>query len=141
LEKDEVLNLSRLEEIHSKGFNISAPREIPVDGKVIPETDYSKIKVGIKHLEDATVNLGSYKKLNPNMTKETIQRAIATGNVDFMREVSDFYFKISGIYSRLCKHLSNFYRYDWRIVPYPMSDKISPDKVMDGFNKTSYALN
>ena len=118
---------------------MSTPRSIPVEGQVIPETDYAKIKVGLKALEDATINLGSYKKLNPNMTKDTIQRAIASGNVDFMREVSDFYFKISGIYARLCKHLSNFYRYDWIITPYA-ADKVAPDKVIEGFNKTSYTL-
>lgn len=120
---------------------MSTPREIPVkDGNIIPETDYSKIKVGIKSLEDATINLGTYKKINPNMTKESIQRAIASNNIDFMREVSDFYFKMSGIYARLCKHVSNFYRYDWTITPYTTSDKISPDKVIEGFNRTSYAL-
>lgn len=119
---------------------MSTPREISVEGNVIPNTDYSKIKVGIKQLEDAVINLGSYKKLNPSMSKDAIQRAIASGNVEFMREVSDFYFKISGIYSRLCKHLSNFYRYDWVVTPYIVSDKIGSDKVLDGFNKASYSL-
>ena len=87
-------------------------RSIPTKENTIPTIDYSKMKVGIKQLDDAIINLGAYKKLNPNMTKENIQRAIARGDVEFMREASDFYFKISGIYARLCKHLSNFYRYD-----------------------------
>jgi len=50
-----------------------------------------------------------------------------------MREASNFYFKISGIYSRLCKHLANFYRYDWFITPYVKN--ATPEKVIDGFNK------
>ena len=102
--------------------------------------DYAKIKVGIKHLDDAIINLGAYRKINPNMTKENIQRAIARGDIEFMREASDFYFKISGIYSRLCKHLANLYRYDWFITPYIPSDKVSPDKIIDGFNKSNQYL-
>jgi hypothetical protein len=62
----------RLKEIHSKGFDMSTPRSIPTEGNVIPDMDYSKIKIGIKHLDDAIINLGAYRKLNPNMTKENI---------------------------------------------------------------------
>ena len=119
---------------------MSAPRRIPESDKVLPEMDYSRLKVGIKALDDAVINLGSYKKLNPNMTKENIQRAIANGEIEKMREASEFYFKVSGIYSRLCKHLANLYRYDWMITPFRGSDKIAPDKIIDGFNKSSYYL-
>lgn len=119
---------------------MSTPRSIPTEGNVIPNIDYSKIKIGIKSLDDAIVNLGAYRKLNPNMTKENIQRAISRGDIEFMREASDFYFKISGIYSRLCKHLANFYRYDWFITPFTQSDKVTPEKIIEGFNKTSQYL-
>ena len=76
--------------------------------------------------------------LNPNMTKENIQRAIARGDVEFMREASDFYFKISGIYSRLCKHLANFYRYDWLITPFMKNNKASKnsEQVIGAFDTT-----
>jgi hypothetical protein len=57
-----------------------------------------------------------------------------------MREASDFYFKISGIYSRLCKHLANFYRYDWFITPFTPSNKVTPDKIIEGFDKTNQYL-
>ena len=120
---------------------MSTPRSTPVIGNRIPEVDYAKMKIGIKALDDAVINLGSYKKLNPNMTKENIQRAIATGNIEQMREASEFYFKISGIYSRLCKHLANFYRYDWTVTPFSPTGKVAPDKILDGFNKISYELN
>lgn len=121
---------------------MSAPRSIleKENGNIIPNIDYSKIKIGIKSLDDAVVNLGSYRKINPNMTKENIQRAISTGNIQMMRDASEFYFKISGIYARLCKHLANFYRYDWFITPFAMSDKVTPEKIIDGFNKSSYYL-
>jgi hypothetical protein len=51
---------------------MSAPRRVPVDGNVIPDVDYSKIKIGIRSLDDAIVTLGDYKKINPKMTKENI---------------------------------------------------------------------
>lgn len=119
---------------------MSTPRSIPMEGNTIPEVDFSRVKVGIKHLDDAIINLGAYRKINPRMTKENIQRAIAQYDVEFMREASDFYFKISGIYSRLCKHLANFYRYDWFITPFTPSNKITPDKIVEGFNKSNQYL-
>ena len=68
-----MLNLSnRIEEIHTKGFDLSTPRSIPQEGAIVPSTDYSKIKVGIKQLEDAILNMAHFKKLNPNMTKENV---------------------------------------------------------------------
>jgi hypothetical protein len=68
-----VLSLSnRIEEIHNKGFDMSTPRSIPQSGNIVPDMDYSKIKIGIRALDDAVVNLGDYRKLNPNMTKDNI---------------------------------------------------------------------
>ena len=108
--------------------------------RMTPEIDYSKIKIGIKSLDDAVINLGAYKKLNPMMTKENIQQAISRGDIEFMRAASDFYFRISGIYQRLCKHIAGFYRYDWVLTPFVISDKVEPTKVIDGFNKISMTL-
>ena len=119
---------------------MSTSRRIPANGNNIPDVDYAKMKIGIKSLDDAIINLGSYKKLNPNMTKDNIQRAIANNNVKMMREASEFYFKVSGIYARLCKHLANLYRYDWTITPFTPGNKITPDKIIDGFEKSSYYL-
>lgn len=119
---------------------MSTSRRTPVNGGNIPEMDYSKMKIGIKALDDAIINLGSYKKINPSMTKENIQKAIANNNVKLMREASEFYFKVSGIYARLCKHLANLYRYDWIITPFTPGNKVAPDKIIDGFEKSSYYL-
>ena len=120
---------------------MSTPRSTPVENGVIPEMNFGRMKVGIRSLDDAIISLGAYKKLNPKMTKENIQRAITMGDIEAMREASEFYFKISGIYSRLCKHLANFYRYDWTSTPFSFSDKIAPEKIIEGFNKSSYYLN
>lgn len=35
-----------------------------------------------------------------------------------MREISNFFYRSSGIYSRLCRYMAYLYRYDWFITPY-----------------------
>lgn len=84
-----------------------------------PNTDFSKIRVGIKTLDDATVNLGTYKRINPNFgDKQYVLKAINSGNLDRMRQISQFYYRTNGIYNRLCRYLAYLYRYDWLITPY-----------------------
>lgn len=119
---------------------MSATRVVQPEGRIIPEADYSKIQVGLKQLVDATVDLGTHKKVNPRMTKDNILRGIATNDINFMREASDFYFKISGIYSRLCKHLANFYRYDWFATIYSGTGKVNPEKMLDTFYRNIWYL-
>ena len=51
---------------------------------------------------------------------------------------SNFFFKTSGIYSRLCKYMANLYRYDWMITPYINEEKETEkvdDKVLQNFYK------
>ena len=52
--------IDRQEQIRSKGFNIVDTRR----GNEAPIT-YGKIKVGAKTLDDATLNLGMLRKINP----------------------------------------------------------------------------
>lgn len=99
--------------------------------------DFSKIKVGIKTLDDAIVNLGELKKINPRLAdKKEVLRAINNGDYETMRDISNFFYKTSGIYNRLCRYMAYLYRYDWLITPYINSDNLKPEKVLDGFNKT-----
>lgn len=98
--------------------------------------DFSKIKVGIKTLDDAIVNLGELKKINPRLAdKKEVLRAINNGDYETMRDISNFFYKTSGIYNRLCRYMAYLYRYDWLITPYINSDNLKPEKVLDGFNK------
>lgn len=83
--------------------------------------------------------MAHFTKLNPNMTKENVQKAIARGDIEAMRDASEFFFKVSGIYSKLCNHLSSFYRYDWYITPQVMGD-LAPAKIMSEFNRSSWYL-
>ena len=71
----------------------------------IQNTDFSKIKVGLKTLDDAILELGDYKRLDTRYgSKEAVMRAIYECDYATMKEVSNFYYKTSGIYSRLCKY-------------------------------------
>ena len=48
-----------------------------------------------------------------------------------MREISNYFYKTSGIYNRLCRYMAYMYRYDWMITPYINSENVKEDKVLD----------
>lgn len=80
--------------------------------------DFSKIRVGLKTLQDATIDIGSYRRINPRCgDKDFVLTAINNGNIDAMREISNFFYKTSGIYNRMCRYMAYIYRYDWMITP------------------------
>lgn len=80
--------------------------------------DFSKIRVGLKTLQDATIDIGSYRRINPRCgDKDFVLTAINNGNIDTMREISNFFYKTSGIYNRMCRYMAYIYRYDWMITP------------------------
>lgn len=130
--------INRVQEIKKKGFSIVREEDIQPDFGSIPfnAVDFSKIKVGIKTLDDAVVNLSDLKKVNSRLAdKKTVLEAIHNGDLHTMREISNFFYKTSGIYSRLCKYMANLYRYDWMVTPYVNSESIKPDKIAEGFYK------
>ena len=132
---------NRLEEIHSKGFNIIAGQvdaglDQPTGYTGIPALDFNKIKIGAKTLDDAILKLGSYTKINPRLAdKENVLRAIDTYDLKTMREISDFFYKTSGIYARIIRYMAFMYRYDWFVTPYVNEEKMKekPDKLLEGF--------
>ena len=99
------------------------------------QTEFSRIKIGPKTLEDAVFELGELAKLNSRLAKkENVQKAIESGDLDTMIEISNYFAKLSGIYRRLCKHASNLYRYDWMLTPY-RKGKVDNNKIVDSFHK------
>ena len=116
--------INRREEIKKKGFSM----QIVDNSKITTDTssinsfepvDFSKIKIGAKTLADAVYNLGDLKKVDSRLTnKEYILKAIHDCNFEAMREISNFYYKTSGIYARLCRYMAYLYRYDWLVTPY-----------------------
>ena len=102
-----------------------------------PTIDYGKIKVGLKDLDDAVLSVGTLKKINPRLAdKKNVITAIEQCKISEMQEISNFFFKTSGIYSRLCRYMAYLYRYDWMLTPYIKDKKQSKDKIVNGFQKT-----
>ena len=125
---------NRKEEIKSKGFKMT-PAELQ-DTRNFEENgfvpvDFGKIKVGVSTLKDAILDLGDYGKIEKRYAdKETVLRSIFERNSQEMRSISNFYYKTSGIYRRLCEYLAFMYRYDWMITPY-INDDLATDKDKD----------
>lgn len=98
--------------------------------------DFAKMRVGLKLLEQTILDVGTFKAANPNLAdKKAILNALNNSDYSFMRDASNFFFKTSGIYSRLCKYLAYLYRYDWLVTPYIMSEKSNSDKINTIFGK------
>ena len=104
-------------EIKKKGFAMDFQRVLTTeDNQGREPLDYSKVKIGAKRLEDAIIKLGTLKRTHPEYTnKEVVLSAIRDGDIDKMREISRFFYKVSGIYPRLCRHMAFLYKYDWTV--------------------------
>lgn len=137
--------INRREEIKKKGFSMRLEQDTQdvFTPEGIPSPDFSKIKVGIKSLDDAVYSLGELKRISPRLAdKKTILNAMHSGDIATMREVSNFFYKTSGIYARLCRYMAYLYRYDWMITPYinnqvftTAESTVKEDKILEGFNK------
>lgn len=129
--------LSRKEEIHSKGFDMT--RDSRYNYHEAPETlDFNKIRVGVKKLEDAVLDLGSIKGTFPHYPygdKRIILRAIADRDIELLRLISNFFYDTCGIYSRVCNYFAFLYRYDWYVVAEINDDTSNTEKVLKDFNK------
>lgn len=111
------------EDIHTKGFKI---------------VDYSTLRLGDKNIDDATWKLGSINRALPlhgYTNKANIMRALAENDLSELRNISNFYYNISGIYQRICDYFAFLYRYDWYVVPeiYEDIDKVQETKVLKEF--------
>ena len=99
-------------------------------------TTYGKIKIGTKSLEDAVLNLGSIQKETKNMiNKGVIYRALADNDVEKLREISNYFYKTSGIYQRVCNYFATMYRYDWYVVPEVYDEGVKEEKIKGDFSK------
>ena len=106
----------RMAEIKKKGFKMNLATD--TNDRYAP-TDFSKIKVGLQTLQDAIVSYGTFQKTNARLgTKKNVLNAINNGDIEEMREISNFFYKTSGIYARLCRYMAYLYKYDWFITPY-----------------------
>ena len=94
------------------------------------------MKVGIKQLEDAVLELGTLRQARlPFCNKKEIMHAIVTRDYRKMRMISDFFYAASGIYQTVCNYFAFLYRYDWYIYPENVSASAKPDKVVEEYTK------
>lgn len=99
--------------------------------------DFSKMKVGLRTIDDAIMNVGSYKQVNRNFgDKHFVLEKIYKKDYETLRQISDYFYSSSGIYYRLCRYLAFLYRYDWFVTPFIVSvDKVNENKVLNDFTK------
>lgn len=129
--------INRKEQIKKKGFVMSFDNDTNI--KPYEPIDFSKIRVGVKSLEDAVYTGGDLRRANKKLTdKDFIIKAMHSNDLKAMREISNFFYKTSGIYSRLCRYMAYLYRYDWMVTPYINEDSAQEkviDKMLDNFHK------
>ena len=114
------------EEIHAKGFAIGGNSA----------SEYKKIKLGLKNLDDAVIDLGSIRKANRTYgDKYAILNALARRDYPTIREMSNYFFEMSGIYERVCRYYAFLYRYDWFCTPYVNDEKVNNEKIVSQFSK------
>lgn len=106
-----------------------------------PIREYGKIKVGVKTLEDATINLGTLKYGNRNYgDKRVILKALAEQDTRVLREISNYFYRTSGIYQRACNYFATMYRYDWYITAEVIDKTVAEEKLVDEFRRISHYL-
>ena len=100
--------------------------------------EYKRIKVGVKSLDDAVLNFGSMKTSLPGhgyTNKGAIFKALADNDLTELRNISNFYYNVNGIYQRVCNYFAFLYRYDWYVVPDITADDVKEDKVLKDFSR------
>jgi hypothetical protein len=120
---------NRQEMIRQKGFSMT-PRVDSIE-------DYAKMRVGLKALDDANLDLNYFKKLDSRKgDKATVLKALANHDYNSLKSISNLFYETSGIYERLCKYLAYLYRFDWYVIPFiGLTDveKLKEDKIIKEF--------
>jgi hypothetical protein len=96
--------------------------------------NYGKLKIGTKVLDDAVLGLGTHKSVHRQYSnKAFIMKALYEKNLPLLRDISNYFYRTSGIYSRVCNYFAYLYRYDWYVVPEVKDKKIKEEKVLEEF--------
>ena len=99
--------------------------------------EYGKIKINTKTLDDAVLKLGAIQQATSGMiNKGIVYRALMDNDIIRLREISNYFYKTSGIYQKVCNYAATMYRYDWYVVPevYEENSKFN-DKILTDFHK------
>ena len=100
-------------------------------------TEFGTMKIGKKNMEDVVFDLGMLKQKEKAYTsKAAVIKALADRDIKTLREISEYFYRTSGIYFRVCNYFAQMYRYDWYIVPEVYDGKMKDDeKLVDEFKK------
>lgn len=137
--EDFMQRAKRAEQTHAKGFDFFGPEMTFKEYQDAQEKnlEFNKIKVGVKTLDNAVLRMENYKGDYPEtiqITKQGIYQAIAQNDVREMRRISNLFYKLNGIYQRVCDYFSYLYRFDWYMMPQIYSDSVNQDKVLKEFS-------
>lgn len=129
----------RIERAHMKGFDFFGPNLSPIDYQNCQEKniEFNKIKVGVKTLDNAILRMENYKSEYAEagqISKQGIYNAIISNDVQEMRRISNLFYKLNGIYQRVCDYFSYLYRFDWYMMPQIYSDSVNEEKVLKEFS-------
>lgn len=91
--------------------------------------EFANIKDHGNVMNSPVISIESVVKGNRTFgDKKRIIRAIETNDIKTLRSLSRYYFRTCGIYSRICRYVANFYRYDWYVTPYLYTEKYKKKK-------------
>lgn len=125
-------NVRTQAEIHAKGFDMHETRSpLSTDDPALQL--YGSIKLGVKKLEDMILDLGSVNNALPThmyTKKSVIYEALASNDLEELRNISNFYYNVNGIYHKVTNYLAYLYRYDWYVVP-ELHKEVSQIKEVD----------
>lgn len=99
------------------------------------EKEYARMRLGLKMVDDAILDLGTLKKTGRAIDKNYILGALGRRDLSALRQISNEFYEISGIYRRACEYQAQIYRYDWYITPYLDKDKKQESKLLNDFSK------
>ena len=130
--------MTRSEEIHSKGFDLFGNNySLQEIDKLEDPLAYRQIKVGVKKLDDAVLNLGTYNQSLPKysgISKGMILQALACNDLGQLRRISNLFYNVNGMYQRICEYLAYLYRYDWYVVPEIYDEQVKEEKILKDFS-------
>ena len=60
---------------------------------------------------------------------------MSENNLVEMRNISNFYYNLNGIYQRICNYAAYLYRYDWYLVPEIHDNTVKEEKMLADFSR------
>lgn len=100
-------------------------------------TDYGRIKITNKYIENATLSMDTlYTPSRWNRyLKSDVLKALAENDIPTLRKISNFFYNTSGLYRNMCHYYAFMYRYDWYVAAEILDKEVNSNKVEKDFFK------